>query len=86
MKILPRYGCDTGMYLVDVFLETAEELTLDDAGVWQALLPLLKIEKVDPIDVVDFFLHVKNEQDKWISVFRNSQGELIPIDRTTRAS
>ena len=56
------YGSDTGMYLVDVVLESNEEMDLDDAAIWRALRPQFEERGVHPADVVDIFLHTVDER------------------------
>ena len=57
-----RYGCDTGMYLVDVVLESAEEMSLDEPAIWQVLRPKFEERGIHPADVVDIFLHTIDER------------------------
>lgn len=55
-------GCDTGMCLVDVVLETPEEAVLDEPAVWRALDALLEAQGIRPDDVVDICVYTTNEQ------------------------
>ena len=48
-------GFDTGLYSVEVGLETAEERALDDDALTRALAPLLECRDIDPADVL--FVH-----------------------------
>jgi hypothetical protein len=67
MKIDAQYGADTGMALVDVYLETEGECSLGAEGIWRELRPLLASAGVPLADVVDCFLHKRGPQGEWVS-------------------
>ncbi len=68
MRIDAQYGADTGMALVDVYLESDREVSLSHREVWAELRTLLAVQGVDLADVVDFFLHRQGPSEKWVSV------------------
>jgi hypothetical protein len=57
-----EWGSDTGMYLVDVVLETAEERILDERAIWRELGPLFAARQIAPEDVVDIFLYTETDE------------------------
>ncbi len=77
MLIETEYGCDTGMCMLEVFLETPEECSLDDDGVWRAVRPLLAANSIPIGDVVDIFRRVKDSRGEWVPVFRAEDGNLM---------
>ena len=66
MRIDAQYGSDTGMYLVDVYLESDRECALSHREVWAELRPLLAAQGVQVDAVVDFFLHRRNPGGEWV--------------------
>lgn len=79
MRINPSWGCDTGMCLVDVLLETPQELLFDDEQIARAARDLATAQGIDLVDVVDFFTHVRNGRGEWVSATRSADGKLIPV-------
>lgn len=77
MRINSRWGCDTAMCFIDVYLESAEECAMDDNAVWHAIRPLIDAQDISRFDVVDFFRHVCNAHSEWVPVFRNEDGNLM---------
>lgn len=67
MRIDARYGSDTGMYLVAVYLESDRESTLSHREVWAELRPLLAAQGVHADAVVDFFLQRRGPDGEWVS-------------------
>jgi hypothetical protein len=67
MRIDAKYGLDTGMYLVDVYLESDRESALSHREVWAELRPLLAAQGVPVAAVVDFFLHRRGPGGEWVS-------------------
>lgn len=57
-----QYGSDTGMYLVDVVLETSEEEAMDQPAVWRALTPLFEAQGIHPDEVVDIFVYTTDQR------------------------
>ena len=62
MRIKTNYGSDTGMYLVDVYLETERECALETEEIWKELAPHFASEQISISDVVDCFL-LKRDSD-----------------------
>ena len=75
MRIDAQYGSDTGMYLVDVYLESDRECALSHREVWAELRPLLAAEGVPVEDVVDFFLRRRDQDGEWVSAGQLPWGE-----------
>lgn len=67
MRVDATYGSDTGMYLVDVYLETEQERALDEKAIWGVVRDELAAQNVDPADVVDFFFRVPDGAGGWKS-------------------
>jgi hypothetical protein len=61
------FGYDTGMYLVDVFLETEQEQALGVRELWDAVRAELTRQAVAPGDVVDFFVYLPDGAGGWKS-------------------
>lgn len=66
MKIDAHYGNDTGMYLVDVYLESERECVLAPEAIWNKLGPLFACEGISVAAVVDCFLHKRDSAREWI--------------------
>ena len=79
MRIAAQFGSDTGMYMVDVFLESPEERNSDDEQIMSKAAVLLAEQGIDLMDVVDFFNHVQNGRGEWVSATRNADGKLVPV-------
>lgn len=67
MRIDAKYGSDTGMYLVDVYLESEHECAFGHREIWEKLRPLLASHKVQVDSVLDFFLHRRRPGGEWVS-------------------
>jgi hypothetical protein len=65
MKIDARYGGDTGMCIVDMYLEPERECALRAEGIWKEHGPLLASHGIPVADVVDCFLHKRNPEGNW---------------------
>lgn len=66
MRIDAQFGSDTGMYLVDVYLETDRECALSHSEIWAELRPLFTAQGIQAADVVDCFLHRRDPQGIWV--------------------
>ena len=66
MRIDSMFGADTGMSLVDVYLETERECALSHAEIWEELRPLLAAQNVRIGGVVDFFLQMRGADGNWV--------------------
>jgi hypothetical protein len=67
MRIEARYGADTGMYLVYVYLESDRECALSHRKLWAKMRPLLAAEGVHVDVVVDFYLQRRGPGGDWVS-------------------
>lgn len=67
MRVDAVFGRDTGMYLVDVFLETEQERALTGRALWDAVRTELDKHNVALADVVDCFLKVPDGAGGWKS-------------------
>jgi hypothetical protein len=67
MRIDAKYGSDTGMCHVQVYLESDREAGLSHPEVWAELRPLLAAEGVEVAAVVDFFLQRRGPGGDWVS-------------------
>lgn len=67
MQIDVQSGSDTGLSLVEVYLESAEECALSNSEFWAMLNPLLASRGVHAGDVVDFFLYRRGLDGEWES-------------------
>jgi hypothetical protein len=67
MKIDAQFGTDTGMYLVDVYLESDREIALSHGEIWKELRPLFAAQRIQVADVVDCFLHRRDPDGNWVS-------------------
>jgi hypothetical protein len=67
MRIDVQYGSDTGMCLVDVYLESDRESALGHREVWAELRPLLTARGVPVSNAVDIFLHRRGPGGEWVS-------------------
>jgi hypothetical protein len=67
MRIDAQYGSDTGMYLVDVYLESDRECALTHSEIWAELRGLFAAQGIHVDDVVDCFLRRQGPQGNWVS-------------------
>lgn len=67
MRIDAQYGSDTGMCLVDVYLESDRECALSHREIWAELRPLFAAQGINVADVVDCFLRRRDAKGNWIS-------------------
>lgn len=65
IKLKFNRGDDTGMYLVDVFLETEKEYKMKNRALLRNVNKLLKAKKISMGGVVDFFVYKKDSAGEW---------------------
>lgn len=67
MRVDAVFGSDTGMYVVDVYLETEQERALHTRALWDAVRTELASQNVALADVVDCFLNIPDGAGGWTS-------------------
>jgi hypothetical protein len=67
MRIDLQYGSDTGMALVDVYLESDREDALSHREIWAELQLLLATQGIVVADVVEFCLYRRGLGGEWTS-------------------
>jgi len=67
MKIKANFGCDTGMYLVDVYLESERERSMGSEEIWKELHRLFAAENISISAVAECFLLKQDPKGNWVS-------------------
>ncbi|HEY1191240.1 MAG TPA: hypothetical protein VGE74_26640 [Gemmata sp.] len=79
MQIDARFGSDTGMCLVDVLVETPEELSYTDEQIEAGAWALLAEQRISRRDVVDLSIRIQNGSGAWVPATRDADGKLVPV-------